>query len=358
MTIVGIAGCTGLMLTGFGIKDSIVDIPSEQYGGVFLYEETVSLSNTNGLSNLEEYMNSNEKIEDYSKNDASTAKLTNNDLKKYDVTIFVPEDSGSFSNVCNLIDVTSEEKIALSENGIVITDKVADMLNVKSGDNVTLIDSDNIEYNFKIDAVVKNHVYHYVYMSKDFYENNMKSYETNMILINLNEISEEETNQISEELLNLEGVSTASSVSTFVKMIDDMLSTINYVVIILIVASALLAFVVLYNLANINIAERQRELATLKVLGFYDKEVDNYINKESIIFTVVGILLGLVFGTFLTNAVITSIEIDSLRFMINIRPVSYLYSAIITGVFSFIVNCSIHFVLKKINMIESLKSVE
>ena len=137
-----------------------------------------------------------------------------------------------------------------------------------------------------------------------------------------------------------------------------MLNTMNYVVIILIVASALLAFVVLYNLANINIAERQREIATLKVLGFYDKEVDNYINKENIIFTIVAIAIGLVFGTFLTSGIISSIEIDSLRFMKNILPISYVYSAGITLVFSIIVNFIIHFVLKKIDMIESLKSVE
>ena len=137
-----------------------------------------------------------------------------------------------------------------------------------------------------------------------------------------------------------------------------MLNTMNYVVIILIVASALLAFVVLYNLANINIAERQREIATLKVLGFYDKEVDNYINKENIIFTIIAIVIGLVLGTFLTSGIISSIEIDSLRFMKNILPISYVYSAGITLVFSIIVNFIIHFVLKKIDMIESLKSVE
>lgn len=142
------------------------------------------------------------------------------------------------------------------------------------------------------------------------------------------------------------------------KSVSDMLNTMNYVVIILIVASALLAFVVLYNLANINIAERQREIATLKVLGFYDKEVDNYINKENIIFTIIAIVIGLVLGTFLTSEIISSIEIDSLRFMKNILPISYVYSAGITLVFSIIVNFIIHFVLKKIDMIESLKSVE
>jgi putative ABC transport system permease protein len=120
----------------------------------------------------------------------------------------------------------------------------------------------------------------------------------------------------------------------------------------------MLAFVVLYNLANINIGERTREIATLKVLGFFDKEVDNYINKENIIFTIIGVLLGMIFGAFLTTAIVQSVEIDKLRFIKNIKPISYIYSAIITWIFSFIVNSIIHFVLKKIDMIESLKSVE
>ena len=186
----------------------------------------------------------------------------------------------------------------------------------------------------------------------------MKPYKTNMIYLNTKDISEAEQNKISEDILNIEGVASVTVISTFMKTVSDMLNTMNYVVVILIVASALLAFVVLYNLANINIAERQREIATLKVLGFHDKEVDNYINKENIIFTVIGVILGLIFGTFLTTGIIDSIEIDSLRLMKNITVLSYIYSATITITFSFIVNCIIHFVLKKIDMIESLKSVE
>ena len=196
-------------------------------------------------------------------------------------------------------------------------------------------------------------------MSRTFYENNIRQYKTNMIFVNTNEnLNADVQNNISQEILNIEGVASVSVISSLMKSVSDMLNTMNYVVIILIVASALLAFVVLYNLANINIAERQREIATLKVLGFYDKEVDNYINKENIIFTIIAIVIGLVLGTFLTSGIISSIEIDSLRFMKNILPISYVYSAGITLVFSIIVNFIIHFVLKKIDMIESLKSVE
>ena len=171
-------------------------------------------------------------------------------------------------------------------------------------------------------------------------------------------ISDIERNKLSEDILNIVGVASVSMTADTMTAVEDMLGSLNYVVIILIVASALLAFVVLYNLANINIGERQREIATLKVLGFYDKEVDNYINKENIIFTVIGVLLGLVFGYFLTDMIVLSVEIDKLRFIRRILPLSYVYAAVITILFSLIVNYIIHFVLKKIDMIESLKSVE
>lgn len=357
MTIVGIAGCTGLMLTGFGIKDSVIDIPTAQYGEIFKYEYMVSLSDTDGLNDLIQYMDSNADIEDYSQVNASTGKLKNESLS-YDVTIFVPDKNEDFDKVCNLVNFETDEKVTLNNNGIVITDKVAEFLNVKAGDEITLVDSDNAEYEFKIDAVAKNYVSHYVYMSKEFYEANLESYKTNMFLVNTKDIGDEVKNEISEQILNIEGVAAVSEVSSLVESIKGMLDTMNYVVVILIIASALLAFVVLYNLANINIGERQREIATLKVLGFYDKEVDSYINKENIIFTIIGIVLGLVFGVFLTNAIVESVEIDKLRFMIKISPLSYVYSAVITASFSFIVNWIIHFILKKIDMIESLKSVE
>ena len=357
MTIVGIAGCTGLMLTGFGIRDSITDIPSAQYGEIFKYEMMVSLSDTNNISELKQYLDSNQEIENYTEIHTATGKLKNQS-SNYDVTIFVPNKNYEIENVFSLNDVINGEKVNLSDNGIIITDKVAEFLNVKMGDEITLIDSDNIEHKMKIDAITKNYVLHYVYMSQDFYESNIKSYKTNTMLINIKDMNEQTKSRISEEILNISGVASISEVSTLITSIENTLVTMNYVVIILIVASALLAFVVLYNLANINIGERQRELATLKVLGFYDREVDNYINKENIIFTVIGIILGLIFGTFLTNAIIASVEIDKLRFIIRISVWSYLFATILTMSFSIIVNRIIHFILKKIDMIESLKSVE
>lgn len=357
ITIIGIAGCTGLMLAGFGIRDSVSDVPDFQFKDIFKYETSVTLSNTNGIEQITEYLSNNENIEDFSKIYATTGKVANENIS-YSVNIFVPEEIEGFDKVINLIDVENEQKLQLSNDGIIITDKLADKFEINVGDELTLIDSDDIEYKLKVSSITKNYVGHYIYMSKEYYEANMSSYKTNMIFVNTQNISEEQQKEISENLLNIEGVASVSIISSLIESVSDMLNTMNYVVLVLIVTSAMLAFVVLYNLANINIGERQREIATLKVLGFYDKEVDNYINKENIIFTIIGVILGLGFGVLLTNGIIESIEIDSLRFARNICVSSYIISAVTTITFSIIVNTVIHFVLKKINMIESLKSVE
>ena len=357
MTVVGIAGCTGLMLTGFGIRDSVDDIPSAQFNGIFKYDTSITLSNTNGLSDIEEYLKNNESIENFVEVCATTGELSK-ESTSCNVTVFVPDSLDNYNSVYNLIDYQTEEAISISNEGIIITDKAAEMLGVTVGDEITFIDGDDVQYQFKIENIAKNHVGHYVYMSKEIYENNFKPYKTDIVYLNTKNISDEAQNEILKNILNMDGVASVSSINALMQSVSDMLNTMNYVVVVLIVASAMLDFVVLYNLANINIAERQREIATLKVLGFHDNEVDNYINKENIIFTILGIALGLILGTFLTSAIIGSIEIDVLKFIRNIKPISYVYSAIITLLFSFIVNFIIHFVLKKIDMIESLKSVE
>ncbi len=358
MTIAGIAGCTGLMLTGFGIKNSVSDIPESQFGRIFKYEESIILADSSAEKEVKEKLDNNEFIEDYSEVSATVGHLSN-DKGKYDITLFVPDSNESFDKVCSLNNIYDDfKKIDLDNEGIVITDKVSKLLDIKEGDTVKLIDSEDVEYEFTVKAITENYVSHYVYMSKELYESKIKPYSTNMILANSKEMTQEQRNELSEELLNVENVAEVTMISDRIETVDNMLDSLNYVVLILIVASALLDFVVLYNLANINIGEREREIATLKVLGFYDKEVDNYINKENMIFTVVGIALGILFGYFLTNVIITTVEIESLRFVRKILPISYIISIILTALFSIVVNYIIHFILKKIDMIESLKSVE
>ena len=196
-------------------------------------------------------------------------------------------------------------------------------------------------------------------MTKDTYQNIFgETYETNVLLTQNTELSEEQEEALATEIMNQSQVSSLTRISSAITMLDDTMSSLNYVVIILIVSAGLLAFVVLYNLSNVNISERIRELATIKVLGFYDKEVYLYITRETVILTIIGILLGLVGGYFLNYYIIGTCEINMLRFAKIILPQSYIYSVLITLGFTIIVNIVTYFALKKIDMIESLKSVE
>lgn len=358
MTIIGIAGCTALILAGFGIKDSITDIVHNQFERVNSYDISITVNTEEDITNLLKELKNKEQIRDTVEVNMQTGKLSANGIKK-DVRISVPKEKDELYKVINLIDKEIGKNIELSESGIIVTDKIAQLLNVKKGDNIILIDNNDIEYEFKVEGIVENYVDHYVYMSKDMYEKRMKeNYQTNMLLINTNNISEEESENLVREVIDYKEVSGINLTSSLITMVEDMLSLLDYVVIILIVSAALLAFVVLYNLANVNISERKREIATLKVLGFYDKEVDNYINKESIILTVLGIVLGLILGYLLTKFLITTCEIEMLRFGRKVSNISYIYSIVITCVFTFVVNKITHFSLKKIDMIDSLKSIE
>ena len=196
-------------------------------------------------------------------------------------------------------------------------------------------------------------------MSKQTYENiYKKDYTANVLLTKNNNLTSEEQDELATEIMNQNEVASVSNISSMVEQIDDMMSLLNYVVVVLIVSAGLLAFVVLYNLSNVNISERIRELATIKVLGFYDKEVYKYVTRETVILTVIGIILGLIGGYFLNYYIMGTCEINILRFSKTINPISYVYAVIITVVFTVIVNIATYFALKKIDMIENLKSVE
>ncbi len=358
MTIIGIAGCTTLILAGFGLKDSITDIADLQYGRIFNYDMTVSLKNQN------------KEIIDKIKNDKRLKTVVTmegisgtirKDINEKDVSVLIIENPKEFEKVANLYDIKSKNKNILDENSIMISDKLASILNIVEGDIIEILDNDNNKFNYKVSKIVENYIGHYVFISKNLYEKvTNNKYKTNMMFIKNKEEykNTEKINEISKEFLDNEDISSVIIVDTTLNHVKDMLKSLNLVVMILIVSSALLAFVVLYNLSNVNISERIREIATLKVLGFYDREVDNYINRESLILTFIGIVIGLIAGYFLTGVIITTCEIDNMRFGRNILPISYIYSVLITGLFSIIVNYVTHFVLKKVNMVESLKTIE
>ena len=359
ITIIGIAGCTALMVSGFGIKDSVMDITKQQYtndDAIFTYNFLATLQNTDDLEKIEEYLKNNNDISNYTGVFAGTCDAKGKD-RNYNLNIFAIENIEDFKKECNLRDYKTGKELKFSKDGIIITDKIAELVGLKVGNTISVIDSDDVEHKWEITGIAENHVTNYIFMSKEFYEENVKTYKTNVLLAQFVN-ADVETSNILEEILKYDSILSIQDTNNIISAVNDMLHTINLVVVILVVASAMLDLVVLYNLANINIGERQREIATLKVLGFYNKEVDDYINKENIIFTFLGIALGLVLGYLLTDVIVASVEIEKLKFLRKILVQSYIYSAVITFVFSIIVNFIIHFALKKIDMIESLKSIE
>lgn len=351
VTIVGIAGCCGLMLCGFGIKDSITDIAVRQYGEIFKFDAMVYVD-----------LMSSERYNEIFDNSIITDTIQTNNLKASvldtDVNLFIARDNEELEKVVNLFNYKTKKKIKLSEGKVVITEKLAALKNLKIGDKINIVDVNNKKYQYEISDITANYFEHFIYMDQDTYEESGGEFISNVVYLNTKKLSNKNKNIFSEELLKNDEVLNVSYTASLIEIITNMLNSLDEVVLILIVLAASLSFVVLYNLSNINIMERKREIATLKVLGFYNKEVDSYITKENIILTIIGIIIGLGFGYLLTNIIITTVEIEKARFLKRICFNSYVYAASMSFIFTFIVNVVTHFSLKRIDMIESLKSVE
>ncbi len=361
LTVIGILGSTSLILTGFGLRDSITSLIPEQYGNIFKYDMMITIKSELTEEELAKFRSD---IEDKSEVEKTVEVCIQSmeiykDISNYEsAELVVAENIEDFYSVIELKDKKTKEKIELNNNEIIITDKLSELINVKSGEEVILRNSDGEEVKATIGAITKNNINHYIYMTKDLYNNLYGNYETNVIYTKNIELTEEQENNLAKQIMDTGCVAGITTTSNAKSIVDDMISALNYVVIVLITSSGLLAFAVLYNLANVNISERIRELATIKVLGFYDKEVYDYLNRETIILTIVGIILGLVGGYFLSYFIMGTCEVQTIRFDKVITIPSYIYATLITIAFTFIVNISTYFNLKKIKMIESLKSVE
>lgn len=311
MTIIGILGCTALIVVGFGVRDSIRCIMPNQFEKVFEYDMQIGLKNGLEEEQKQEYITILQEKTEIEKvvEIYMTSNTAINQEKEEDVQIIVPKEPNNLDGVINLADIKTGQKIELQENEICITDKAAELLGVKQGDTITLKDSKDKERQVKISNIVENYVYHYVYMSKTTYENLYgETYDTNMLFTKNNNLSEEQEENLATEIMNQSEVASISRISSTMDLLDDTMKSLNYVVIILIVSAGLLAFVVLYNLSNVNISERIRELATIKVLGFYDKEVYSYVTRETVILTAIGIVLGLIGGYFLNYFIIRNLR--------------------------------------------------
>ena len=362
MTIIGVAGCTSLIVAGFGLRDAVSDMIPAQYGKVFKYNIQITLKDnlkTKEIKEASEKIAKNQTIKNMIKVNMQSIEIVKNDNNQ-SIQLVVPEDVSHLQDFIKLENRKSKEKYTLNTDGVVITEKLSTLLDINKDDIITIKNADDIEIQVKIAGITENYLQHYIYMSPELYKK-LYNEETksNTILGITDNLSEDQEDILGKEILSdKEAISsvlfTSMTKDIFVEVMDKM----TLVVWILIIAAGLLALVVLYNLSNTNISERIRELATIKVLGFYDKEVYDYVGKETIILTILGIIVGLIGGTFLTTFIIKTCELDAFMFNPEIKVTSYVYGVIITLVFASIVNITTYFALKKIDMIESLKSVE
>ena len=360
MTVFGIAGSMGLMLVGFGIQDSISDIAAIQYRELQHYDGMViedSDATEEEHAELFEYMKENEQIAH-----CNRVQMTKISAPKgsssVSIYLFVPESLSEFAKDVTLKNRITGETYELTDEGAAISEKTASLLGLKVGDMIPLKKGDK-EYKVRVAVITENYMSHYLYMTPRVYEQTFgEKPEYENIVFTMQEDCKDDLEMAGSRILANPGALSISYTSSLASQVDRMLSTLDAVILVLIVSAGMLAFVVLYNLNNINITERQRELATLKVLGFYDGEVSQYVLRENVILTVLGIMFGAVFGILIHRYVITTVEVDAVMFGRNIKPLSFLYSGILTSIFSIVVNGVMHFKLKTIDMVESLKSVE
>ena len=360
MTVIGIGGCTALIVTGFGLHESIFDVLDKQFDEISLYDATVGLDEDlteEQKQGIENYLDGEEAVEDYmftyqQMMDASTTGTS------YDVYLFAVDDVEEFGRFVDLRHRSDHSPVELDGSGVVIDEKLSELLGVSVGDTITLEGDQRVEA--VVADITENYVYHYVYLTRDLYTQLYgEDYQNNVMLLAYQDgMGVDVSNQTSETLMKMDGVASYSYIATIRDSFEDSMDAINYAVVIIIVAAAALAFVVLYNLTNINITERRSELATLKVLGFYDGETTAYVLRENVFLTIFGVILGLVLGRFLHSWMVLTVEVDLVMFGRTAPPYAYVLAAALTALFSLIVNVAAHFRLKKIDMVESLKTVE
>ena len=357
MTIIGIGGCTALMLTGFGMQYGISSIVDKQYDTVMLYDAVVSLKE--GISETEKQDTFQEVQQIDGVTEQTFVRMENITVEtgnqKPDTVLLVMKNTDSMDSYINLHTRTQKTPIQLTEEGVVLSEKLARVCDLKVGDSITLtLNHKTIEV--PVTAICENYVANYVFMTPSLYEKTLGDLTFNCILLNTK--GEEYQNSISTKLTENESIMGASFSKDNADNFRNVVKNLNSVVVVIIISAGALAFIVLYNLVNINVAERTRELATLKVLGYNDHETSSYIYRENIICTVLGILLGLFGGIFLEQFVIRTAEVDAAMFAPEIPFYSFLFAGVLTLLFTLVVNVALHFKLKKLDMVESLKSIE
>ena len=358
MTVIGIGGCTALIIAGFGMRSSLLFTMSRQYDELFHYSAQVTLAD-NALPEeraaVEDFLAGDSRVVNYIPCAASSATVV---TPSYSTTAYVEVmASDEIGKVVDLFDYKSGDPITMGDEGVYIDQKLSELLKVSVGDTFFL-DGD-VRGDVTVAGIYEHYTGHFIYMTPGYYENALHADdEPNAYLLNFTSDDTDTSNAIFEKLLDMSGVATTSRMRDTQDTYMHSMERVDFVVVIIILAAAALAMVVLFNLSNINITERQRELATIKLLGFYDGEVSAYVYRENIVLTVFGILLGCFMGHWLHIYLVRSTEIDLMMFGRQTAPSAYVYAAILTALFSLLVNVLAHFRMKKIDMVESLKSAE
>ncbi|HEY5555421.1 FtsX-like permease family protein [Acetobacterium sp.] len=362
MTVIGIAGCTALILAGFGLQDAIFSMIPRQFENISVYDGMLAFK-TEGTpaekADIKAQLNGDSRLSGnmlaYQSKFNIEKKDTGLEKKAF---VFVPETTGNFNDFIHLQNRNSGEAIDLEKAGVVLSEKVAKDLNLKVGDTIRIY-SDDESHEVTLGAITENYLENYIYLSPKVYEEAFgHPLKVNTAYFNMSEPSTDVENAIAKDWLENPSVVAVNFTTNIVKSSTDSIGTLNVVVLILILSAGALAVVVLYNLTNINISERIREIATIRVLGFYDMEVYKYIFRENIVLSIIGIIVGLGLGIILNGFIINSVETDIAMFGRGIEPTSYIYSILITLGFTMLVNVMMTPMIKKISMVESLKSVE
>lgn len=352
MTIIGIAGCSALLVAGFGINDSISDIVNQQYNVIYHYDATVSAK----TSEITSQIKSLKGVKDVYEEDhlAVTTKIENKDIS---TTVHIISNDKKFKDFCTLFNGNNE--FDLDDSSVLISQKMATKLNKKAGNTIKIKDANNKVIKAKIKGVFTNYVGHHIYASESLYKSwNTNAKTTHIYLIKSKKTTKKFERNLGNKIMNIDGVQSVTFYSSLQKNFKDMIKSISYIVVVLVISAACLAFVVLYNLSNVNISERKREIATIKVLGFTRKEVDAYINRETILLTILGSLIGLGIGIGLHHLIMNLAEMDDIMFGRTINSISYVISFAMTIGFNAIINLCMHKKLNNIQMVESLKAVE
>lgn len=362
MTIFGIGGCMALMLVGFGLKDSCYEIAEIQYAEIQLYHGSLYLNEDvteKQRREIEDAFGSEGEVTRHIDADMQNITLVNGKKERsaYACVLNPKEEVPKFVDFHNR---RTKESYVLTDGGAIVSEKTAKLLEVKEGDSVWIKDEENGNKEVKIDHICENYMGHYIYLTPAYYEQVYgEAPEYNSVLFSVKDAGDvAQLEKIGQRLLENDGVMSVGYTHDIEKQLDDMLGSLNLVIVVLIISAGMLAFVVLYNLNTVNIAERKRELATLKVLGFYDQEVGAYVYRENIILTFIGALVGVGLGRILHLFIIETVEVDNAMFGRNINIPSFIYSLLLTVAFSMMINGVMYFKLKKIDMVESLKSIE